>query len=119
VRWAVLYARSRQVPAAVAGVLAGALAVWALGRVGGGVGTNLGALAGFVAAAVLGAGLTGQDVQLDRTAALRWWPRRTLHVVLAAAVVLAVMLAWEALDADFVSRHFLLRDVVGPSAWWP
>ncbi|NJP99106.1 hypothetical protein [Streptomyces zingiberis] len=125
-----LYARSRQVPASLATVVIGAVLVWALTR-GGDEGPGDPRLhvlvlgAGAVAASI---GLSGQDLALDRTAAIRWVPRRTAHVLFAAAVTGAVPLAVPAvggavtgaadggadgavLTAEFV--EFVIRDSAG------
>ena len=88
-RWLTLYARSRQVPASLAAVVLSAVAVWALARNGsGGPGDPrlpvLVLAAGATAASI---GLGGQDLALDRTAAIRWVPRRAAHVLLVGAVV--------------------------------
>ncbi|WP_374198397.1 hypothetical protein [Streptomyces sp. ISL-12] len=91
--WPALYARSRQVPASLAVVVTGAVVVGALARGGAGEqgDPRLPALVlalGVMAASV---GLSGQDLALDRTAAVRWAPRRAAHVLLAGAVVAAVV----------------------------
>ena len=83
-RWLTLYARSRQVPASFAAVVISAMAVWALAPDGNaGPGDlrlpTLALAAGVTAASV---GLGGQDFALDRTAAIRWAPRRAVHVLL-------------------------------------
>ncbi|MER7642744.1 hypothetical protein [Streptomyces sp. NPDC126522] len=91
-RWLTLYARSRQVPASLAALVIGAVTVWAVApssAVGGGDPRSavLGMGVGVVAASV---GFGGQDLALDRTAALRWVPRRAAHVLVAGVVVAAV-----------------------------
>ncbi|GAA2346117.1 hypothetical protein SVIO_004590 [Streptomyces violaceusniger] len=82
VRWLTLYARSRQVPASLAAVVISTVTVWAFARGGsGGPGDpRLPALALAAGAMALSTGLSGQDLALDRTAAIRWAPRRAVHV---------------------------------------
>jgi len=115
VRWLTLYARSRQVPASLASVVIGAVAVWALTRdVGAGPGDPrlpvLVLASGAMAASI---GFSGQDLALDRTAAIRWVPRRAAHVLLAGAVVAAVLLAVQALGPRMATTEFVVRDSAG------
>lgn len=114
-RWLTLYARSRQAPASLAVVLISALAVWALARDGsdGPVDPKLPTLvlaAGVMAASI---GLGGQDVALDRTAAIRWVPRRAAHVLLIGTVVGAVLVAVQTLGEDLATTAFVVRDSAG------
>jgi hypothetical protein len=112
-RWAVLYARSRQVPAGTVGVLACTVGVWLLAKATTQVGPTTGVLAMVAGAGVLATGLSGQDVALDRTAAIRWWPRRAVHVLLTAAVTGAVLLGWQALTTPYAPFGFVVRDCFG------
>ncbi|MFD9393335.1 hypothetical protein ACFWBB_22220 [Streptomyces sp. NPDC060000] len=114
-RWLTLYARSRQVPASLAAVVIGAVAVWALAGDGGeGPGDPrlpvLVLAAGAMAASV---GLGGQDLALDRTAAIRWVPRRAAHVLLAGAVVGTVLLTVQTMGASMTTTAFVVRDSAG------
>ncbi|MFF1542233.1 hypothetical protein [Streptomyces sp. NPDC058291] len=114
-RWLTLYARSRQVPASLAMVVISAVAVCALARDGGaGSGgprpTALVLATGAMAASI---GFGGQDLALDRTAAIRWAPRRAAHVLLAGAVVGAVMSAVQAMGGDPATAAFVVRDSAG------
>ncbi|WP_030381995.1 MULTISPECIES: hypothetical protein [unclassified Streptomyces] len=106
-RWLTLYARSRRVPASLAVLLVSALAVSALDQDPAGDPRLplLGLATGAMAASV---GLGGQDLALDRTAAIRWAPRRAAHVLLAAAAVGAVPAA-----GDPATTAFVLRDAAG------
>ncbi|NEA62078.1 hypothetical protein [Streptomyces sp. SID12488] len=114
-RWLTLYARSRQVPASLAAILISTVAVWALAR-DGGEGPDdprlpvLALAAGVMAASI---GLSGQDLALDRTAAIRWVPRRAAHVLLAGAVVAAGLLAVQAMGASMATVAFVVRDSAG------
>ncbi|MGI5196321.1 hypothetical protein ACQEVY_22170 [Streptomyces sp. CA-288835] len=114
-RWLMLYARSRQVPAALAAVVIGAVAVWALARDGGeGPGDPRPAVLALATGAMAASiGLSGQDLALDRTAAIRWVPRRAAHVLLAGAVVAAVLLAAQTMGEDMATTAFVVRDSAG------
>ncbi|MEW2401442.1 hypothetical protein [Streptomyces sp. NPDC046862] len=114
-RWLTLYARSRQVPASLAAVVISAVAVWALAGDGsGGPGDpRLPALVLAAGAMAVSIGLSGQDLALDRTAAIRWAPRRAAHVLLAGAVVAAVLLAVRAMEKDLATAAFIVRDSAG------
>lgn len=115
-RWLTLYARSRQVPASCAALVIGAVAVWALApdTGSGPADPRLPVLAlatGVLAASV---GLGGQDLALDRTAAIRWVPRRAAHVLLAGAVVAVVLLAVQGLGGTpMATTGFVVRDSAG------
>jgi hypothetical protein len=111
-----LYARSRQVPASIAVLVICAVAVRALAGDGGeGPGdprVPVLVLAMGVMAASIGFG--GQDLALDRTAAIRWVPRRAAHVLLAGTVVAAVLLAVRAMGSDtMATTEFVVRDGAG------
>ncbi|MFJ8019498.1 hypothetical protein [Streptomyces sp. NPDC096311] len=114
-RWLTLYARSRQVPASLAAVVISAVAVWALARDGSGVtgDPRLPVLALATGAMAASIGLSGQDLALDRTAAIRWVPRRTAHVLLSGAVVGAVLLTVQAMGEDMAATAFVVRDSAG------
>ncbi|MFE7134692.1 hypothetical protein ACFVIM_27910 [Streptomyces sp. NPDC057638] len=111
-RWLTLYARSRGVPASLAAVVALAVAVWALGRSGGGGPGDLRLTALVLAAGVMAvaAGLGGQDLALDRTAAIRWVPRRAGHVLLGGVAVGAVLML---VGGERVSAAVVVRDGAG------
>ena len=107
-RWLILYARSRSVPTTVAVIVAGTLAAWGIGRTTDDPGTRstLALLAMAAGVAATAPGLAGADIDLDRTAAFGWPPRRLAHLVLVGAVVLGVL-------AALFSRAWLVRDVTG------
>ncbi|MFF8191697.1 hypothetical protein ACF05L_12755 [Streptomyces bobili] len=114
-RWLTLYARSRQVPASLAAVVISAGAVWALARDGsaGPGDPRPAALVLAAAAMAVSIGLGGQDLALDRTAAIRWAPRRAAHVLLAGAVVAAVLLAVQTMGEDMATTAFVVRNSAG------
>ncbi|MCW2502524.1 MAG: putative secreted protein [Actinomycetia bacterium] len=112
-RWALLYARSRQVPAGILVVLLGTAGVWALAQA-----TDLdrakgAALALVASAGVLAAGLRGQDPELDRTASFSWIPRRAGHVLLIGVAAGLAVLARQAIGEDFAPVGFVARDSLG------
>ncbi|MEU4682240.1 hypothetical protein [Streptomyces xinghaiensis] len=114
-RWLTLYARSRRVPASLAAVVISAVTVWALARGGdeGPADPRLPAL--VLAAGVMAAstGLGGQDLALDRTAAIRWMPRRAAHVLLAGAAVCTVLLTVQTMGESLATIAFAVRDSAG------
>lgn len=114
-RWLTLYARSRQAPASLAVVVTSAVAVWALARDGspGPVDPRLPALVLALAATAVSVGLGGQDHALDRTAAIRWVPRRAAHVLLGGAVIGAVLLAVQTMGEDLATTTFVIRNSAG------
>ncbi|MFJ9948828.1 hypothetical protein [Kitasatospora sp. NPDC091207] len=114
-RWLVLYGRSRQVPASAAACALTVLALWSLAP-GSGEGpvdlaTVVLVLTANVAAA--GLGLGGQDVMLDRTAAIRWVTRRAAHVLLIGAVAGAALLAVQAAGPELAPVALVARDSAG------
>ncbi|WP_405973134.1 hypothetical protein OG496_30100 [Streptomyces sp. NBC_00988] len=118
-RWLTLYARSRQVPASLAALVIGAAAMRALAR-GGAQGSGDPRLPVLVLATGVMAtsiGFSGQDLALDRTAAIRWVPRRAAHVLLAGAVVAAVLLAVQGVGTpvgtSMATTGFVVRDSAG------
>ncbi|MFC8663345.1 hypothetical protein [Streptomyces sp. NPDC057199] len=114
-RWLTLYARSRRIPASLAAVVIGALAVWALARdEGAGPGDpRLPVLVLATGVMAFSVGLGGQDLALDRTAAIRWVPRRAAHVLLCGAVVAAVLLTVQSMGASMATTAFVVRDSTG------
>ncbi|MFD7591539.1 hypothetical protein ACFV6D_00705 [Kitasatospora sp. NPDC059812] len=118
-RWLMLYARSRQVSTSAAAVALTALVVWAFNRGGGTDGMDADAInpiVYFVLAASVAAGsvgLGGQDAALDRTAAIRWAPRRAAHALLIGVVTGAALLAVQAVGPRFAPTEVVVRDTAG------
>ncbi|CAM5724631.1 hypothetical protein SALBM311S_00567 [Streptomyces alboniger] len=114
-RWLTLYARSRQVPASLAAVLIGAVTVWALARDGnaGPVDPRMPVLVLTTGAMAVSVGLGGQDLALDRTAAIRWIPRRAAHVLLAGVAVAASLLTVQTMGVSMATTAFVVRDSAG------
>ncbi|MFF0411164.1 hypothetical protein ACFYUY_12040 [Kitasatospora sp. NPDC004745] len=114
-RWLVLYARSRRMPVSAAAVVLAALAAWALEQ-GGVKGAELHIAVMLLTASVAAAsaGLGGQDTALDRTAAIRWLPRRVVHVLLIGAVAgAAALAAVQAAGHGTVPTALVVRDGAG------
>ncbi len=110
-RWATLYARSRQLPVAFGALLVATSGVWVLGRdAWNGIFT---ALALTTAVAVAAIGLSGQDPDLDRTAARPWPVRRFAHLALIAVVAGAVVLGVQELGPSPVAASIIVRDAAG------
>ncbi|MGW1727476.1 hypothetical protein ACWCQK_31735 [Streptomyces sp. NPDC002306] len=114
-RWLTLYARSRQVPVSLVWVVISAMAVWALARGGsdGPADPRLPVLVLATGATAASIGLSGQDLALDRTAAIGWVPRRAAHVLLCGGVVGTVLLAVQAIGASMATTAFVVRDSAG------
>ncbi|MER5865363.1 hypothetical protein [Kitasatospora sp. NPDC002040] len=110
--WLLLYGRSRQVPLSAALIVLVALAVLVLAGDGPAApSTAVLMLTANVAATTVG--LAGQDAALDRTAAIRWAPRRAAHVLLTAGSAAAAVLAVRALGPELGSTALVLRDSAG------
>lgn len=62
-----------------------------------------------VGAMAASTGLDGQDLALDRTAAIHWTPRRATHVLLAGAAVVAMLLVVRAAERDLADTAFAAR----------
>jgi hypothetical protein len=115
-RWLTLYARSRQVPVSLLAALLAAAAVGACAYAdadGGPLDPRFAVLLPGVVVAATARGLTGQDPELDRTAVLRWAPRRAVHVLLIAVLGAAVLAAARAGSEGPVAVGAAFRDAAG------
>jgi hypothetical protein len=110
-----LYVRSRHVAATLAAALSSTAVLWALAvalddpeaaRV-------LGPSAVAVGAAVAGPGLAGADIDLDRTAAMDWRPRRLTHVALVVAAALGIVAATALTEHPLGPVAQVARNAVG------
>lgn len=110
-RWATLYARSRQVPAAFAGLLLATAGVWFLARDSWSPTPVMLTLTAATALAAIA--LSGQDPDLDRTAALPWPVRRFAHLALIGVAAAGAVLAVQQLGATTVDMSIILRDAAG------
>jgi hypothetical protein len=110
-RWAALYARSRQAPAAFTALLVATAGVWFLARDSWSpIPVMLTLTAGIAVAAI---GLSGQDPDMDRTAALPWPIRRFAHLALIGLAAGGAVLAVQQLGAMTVDLSVILRDAAG------
>jgi hypothetical protein len=114
-RWLTLYLRSRRVPASLVTLVTGTALVSALaGDGGGGPGDpRLAVLVCGTGAVAASIGLSGQDLALDRTAAIRWAPRRAAHVLVAAVLIGAVLMAAQTIGEDMATAGLVARDCAG------
>lgn len=109
-RWLALHARSRRVPSALGGLVAGTALVWSWEQPPGPGAVLMAAALSTVGVAALSIGLGSPDVALDRTAAIRWPARRIgLVALIAVAVVPAVQVA----VGGSVPLAVIGRDAVG------
>ncbi|MEV4057554.1 hypothetical protein AB0J55_40660 [Amycolatopsis sp. NPDC049688] len=106
-----LYARSRQVPAAFAALLAVTAVVWLPGRDS--WNAILASLALTAGVAVTATGLSGQDADLDRIAARPWPVRRFAHLALLAVAAGALVLGVQELGSSTVALTVVVRDAAG------
>ncbi|NBM20046.1 hypothetical protein [Streptomyces sp. GC420] len=117
----VLYARSRELPLAVAALAGTALlAAWAAHAPGpretyGGLPYPgaLAALAPPLVAAVIGTSLHPRAEELDRAAARPWWPRRLAHLSALTALAVAALAAAVPWDTGSLGGPALVRNTVG------
>ncbi|MEU0059465.1 hypothetical protein [Streptomyces sp. NPDC006334] len=114
-RWLTLYARSRHVPASLTAVLIGTVLVRAIAQGAEGGSGDPRMLPLVLAAGVMAVsvGLSGQDPALDRTAAIRWMPRRAAHVLLAGAFVGTALTVALAVSRDAIPAELVVRDNAG------
>ena len=110
-----LYLRSRSVPAGLAVLLGCAVSLWLIGlAVDNRDGRSLLVLLATVAAVVVIApGLAGPDHDLDRVAAIAWSPRRALHLVVAAVIVLGLLGATAQIGHPMVGMALIARNTAG------
>jgi hypothetical protein len=113
-RLLVLYLRSRRLPVAVVATAATAVGLSAVGHAAEAEAARLALLAIVAGVAAAGPGLAGADIELDRTAAIVWAPRRAVHVIGAAVVTGAATLIAFTGGLD-VSTAQIARDALGMS----
>jgi hypothetical protein len=110
-RWAALYARSRRLPAAFAALLVTTSGLWLLGRDYWNVLLVVLTLTAGIAVAAIG--LSGQDADLDRTAALPWPIRRCAHLALVGLAAAVIVVGVQQLGPASVDTAIVLRDAAG------
>jgi hypothetical protein len=110
-----LYVRSRHVAAALTAAVSTTAALWALAAALNDPATarvlGLSAVAG--GAAVAGPGLAGADIDLDRTGAIDWRPRRAAHVALVIAAALGIVAATALTEHPLGPIPEVARNAVG------
>ena len=115
-RWLALYLRSRRAPAALIAAGAGVVTLWTLWSVFSDsreVGVQLVVLTVLLLVTTLTATLGGPDDALERTAALRWPPRRLAHLVAAFLVVVVPLLFTLTTGAHFGPAGLVARNAGG------
>ncbi|WIX81812.1 hypothetical protein QRX50_14155 [Amycolatopsis carbonis] len=110
-RWLALYARSRRLPVSLAALVLCTVVIRLI--VGSDWSTFFVSLTLGAAVAVAATGLSGQDVDLDRTAAFGWLPRRLAHLLLMGLLAAGVLLLVQAPGATQVAASVILRDGAG------
>ncbi|QBI56199.1 hypothetical protein [Streptomonospora litoralis] len=114
-RWLTLYTRSRQLPMALLGFLAGAVLLWGLTLWWGAdqTGSRLMSVTMVLGVAAASAGLCGFDAARERTASFTWPPRRAAHLVALAAMAAAGPLVVDVLADSHLQTEVIVRDAVG------
>jgi hypothetical protein len=111
-----LHLRARRVPTAVLTAAASVAAMWALWTSSTKaplISVEIAALAALLAVAALSTTLGAADEELERTAAVRWWLRRGVHLTVALAVVIGLLLITGVTDARFGPAGLVLRNAAG------
>lgn len=116
-RLLLLYLRSRQVPAALAAAVGSVAVLWWLGQATDDptVHATLALLAVAAGTAAAGSGLAGADIDLDRTAAIAWPPRRAAHVLAVGAAIIGIVAATALTGHQLAPARQIARDAVGMS----
>lgn len=106
-RWLALYVRSRRMASStgIALVSATALGLLAAASESEPTKTVLALFAVVVVVSVAGTSLAGPDPALERTAALDWRPRRTVHVALVGVLAAGTVASLGVVTADVVVRN--------------
>lgn len=114
--WLPLYLRSRRAPVALAvsvGAVATVATAWASLTGHSRVPQGLATLTVALAVAPLIATLSGDDATLEKTAALRWPPRRALHLLAGTVLVAGVLTAARLAGIDFGPAGQIARNTAG------
>lgn len=110
-RGILLYARSRQGPAALVALVVAAVVIWFATYQTWSLLTA--SLAITASAALASIGLSGQDADLDQSAAIRWPLRRFGHLFLIGVAVAVAVLAIQTAGQDHVATGLILRNTAG------
>jgi len=113
----VLYLRSREVPAALAGAVGTVTVLWVLGFASDYLNEEggLGLLAVVAGTAIAGSGLAGADIDLDRTGAIAWPSRRAAHIIAIVATVIGIVTATALTGDQLAPAAQITRDAIGMS----
>ncbi|MFI6070699.1 hypothetical protein ACIA5C_03800 [Actinoplanes sp. NPDC051343] len=114
--WLPLYLRSRRLPAALGTSLAAVVVTWAAWSATTDrreVNQSLMVLTVVLALAPLIPTLSSDDDALESTAALRWPPRRALHLIACFAAVAVALVVTRATGARFGPAWEIVRDSAG------
>jgi hypothetical protein len=116
-RLLLLYLRSRQVPAALAAAVGSVAVLWWLSQATDDptVHATLGLLAVAAGTAAAGTGLAGADIDLDRSAAVAWPPRRAAHVIAVGGAIIGIVAATALTGDQLAPARQTVRDGVGMS----
>jgi hypothetical protein len=76
---------------------------------------TLGLLAVAAGTAAAGTGLAGADIDLDRSAAIAWPPRRAAHVVAVGGAIIGIVAATALAGDQLAPARQIVRDAVGMS----
>jgi RNA polymerase sigma-70 factor, ECF subfamily len=116
-RLLLLYLRSRQVPAALATAVGSVAVLWWLSQATDDptLHATLGLLAVAAGTAAAGTGLAGADIDLDRSAAIAWPPRRAAHVVAVGGAIIGIVAATALTGDQLAPARQIVRDAVGMS----
>ncbi len=110
-----LHLRCRQVPTALVAAVGSLAVLWSLSQATDNprVSASLGLLAVVAATAAAGSGLAGKDIDLDRTAAIAWVPRRAAHVIVIVAAVTGIVAATALTGDQLAPAAQITRDAAG------
>ena len=115
-RWLLLHLRSRRVPGAlITGTSVIALA-WALTLTyseSSIINSRTASLTIMLAAVALGSTLSGADDALDRTGSINWPVRRAGHLLIGAAVIIALLSVTALTEPRFEPFSLMLRNTAG------
>ncbi len=111
-----LHLRARRVPVAAGTATASVAVVWAIWVSATDaplIGAEVVAVATLLAVAGLSTTLGAADEELERTGAFRWWLRRGVHLTIALAAVVGLLLLTGLTDARFGPPGLVLRNAAG------
>jgi hypothetical protein len=116
-RLLLLYLRYRQVPAALAAAVGSVAVLWWLSQATDDptLHATLGLLAVAAGTAAVGTGLAGADIDLDRSAAIAWPPRRAAPVVAVGGAIIGIVAATALTGDQLAPARQIVRDAVGMS----